>query len=238
MDQRSDHIRQDIESTRASLDEKLDSLETKARQAFDLKHQIAERPWMMLGAAVATGYVLGSLGGESGQSWQSQPASATGGYTQYGSTSDTNGYTQYGSTSSSPSYSSSQSSSSSKTDSLLSQFDDEISMLKVAGVNMLTNFLRDTIKEYVPALGQQIDKQLGQTGQSRSSGTVSTAPGASSYSDYEQNTSSINTEAIPTTTSYGSNLVDRGATHATPIYPAGSSATSQERSIGDDKTRY
>jgi hypothetical protein len=35
MDQRSDHIREDIESTRASLDEKLDSLETKARQAFD-----------------------------------------------------------------------------------------------------------------------------------------------------------------------------------------------------------
>ena len=57
MDQRSDHIREDIESTRASLDEKLDSLETKARQAFDLNHQVSERPWMALGAAVAAGFV-------------------------------------------------------------------------------------------------------------------------------------------------------------------------------------
>jgi len=220
MDQRADHIRQDIESTRASLDEKLDTLETKARQAFDLKHQISERPWMMLGAAVATGYVLGSLGGDSEQRWQGQPATTT-------------DYNQHAGTSSGQSYRS-QSSSGAKTDGLLSQFDDEINMLKVAGVSMLTNFLRDTIKEYVPALGQQLDKQLGHSGQSDRprSGTVSTAPGASSYSDYEQNASSINTESIPTTTSYGSNMADRGASHATPIYPAGSSATSRDRSIG------
>ena len=63
MDQRSDYIRQDIEETRAALDEKLDALETRAREAFDIKHRLAERPWMMLGAALATGYVLGSLGG-------------------------------------------------------------------------------------------------------------------------------------------------------------------------------
>jgi len=222
MDQRSDHIRQDIESTRASLDEKLDTLETKARQAFDFKHQVAERPWMMLGAAVATGYVLGSLGGDSEQRWQGQPATTT-------------DYNQHAGTSSRQSYSS-QNAPGAKTDGLLSQFDDEINMLKVAGVSMLTNFLRDTIKEYIPALGQQLDKQLGQSGQSSQprSGTVSTAPGASRYSDYEQNASSINTEAIPSTTSYGSNLVDRGSTHATPVYPAGS----RERSIGDEKTSY
>jgi len=229
MDQRSDHIRQDIESTRASLDEKLDTLETKARQAFDFKHQVAERPWMMLGAAVATGYVLGSLGGDSEQRWQGQPSVTT-------------DYNQHAGSSAGQSYSS-QSSSSAKTDGLLSQFDDEINMLKVAGVSMLTNFLRDTIKEYIPALGQQLDKQLGQSGSSGQSdrsrsGTVSTAPGVSRYSDYEQNASSINTEAIPTTTSYGSNMVDRGSSHAAPIYPAGSSASSRERSIGDEKTSY
>src|SRR5690349_16204325 len=77
MDQRSDYLRQDIESTRAALDEKLDSLETKARQAFDLKHQVAERPWMSLGAAVAAGFVLGSLGGDDeGQRWHGQPVTA------------------------------------------------------------------------------------------------------------------------------------------------------------------
>src|SRR3712207_1169254 len=78
MDQGSDYIRQDIESTRASLDEKLDTLETKARQTFDLKYQVSERPWMMLGAAVAAGYVLGSLGGsEEPQRWHGQPATTT-----------------------------------------------------------------------------------------------------------------------------------------------------------------
>lgn len=83
MDQRSDYIRQDIAATRAALDDKLDTLETKAREAFDLKHQVAERPWMMLGAALATGYVLGSLGGgEPEQRWHGQPI-ATGDSTQY-----------------------------------------------------------------------------------------------------------------------------------------------------------
>jgi len=225
MDQRSDNIRQDIESTRASLDEKLDSLETKARQAFDLNYHVGERPWMMLGAAVAAGYVLGSLGGESDQQrWHGQPASTT-------------DYTQHTSSPASTTYGSSHSSLSTKADGLLSQFDDEINMLKVAGVNMLTNFLRDTIKEYVPALGHELDKQLGTSDQPRR-GTVSTAPGASRYSDYEQNASSVNSEAIPTTTSYGSNYADRGATHATPVYPPGSSAADRERSVGNDKPTY
>ena len=60
MDQRTDDIRQNIESTRDALDEKLDALETRARETFDIRHQVAERPWMALGAAMAAGFVLGS----------------------------------------------------------------------------------------------------------------------------------------------------------------------------------
>jgi len=238
MDQRSDNIRQDIESTRASLDQKLDSLETKARQTFDVKHQVSERPWMMLGAAVATGYVLGSLGSdEPEQRWHGQPYTTTD-YNQHASTADNRQYT----TTSQPSQPSqpSQNSVRSAADGFLSQFDDEIDMLKVAAINMVTNFLRDTIKEYVPALGQELDKQSGQTSQSsqRRSGTVSTAPGASSYADRDRGSSSINSEAIPTTTSYGSNMADRGAEHATPYYPPGSAGTNRERSVGEESTSY
>ena len=226
MDQRSDDIRQDIESTRASLDEKLDSLETKARQAFDIKHQVAERPWMMIGAAVATGYVLGSMGGdETEQRWHGQPYSATD-YNQHASMADDRRDS-----------SSSQSSLRSTANSFLSQFDDEIDMLKVAAVTMLTNYLRDTIKEFVPALSQQLDKQHNQTGQRRS-GTVSTAPGASSYADQDRGGSTINNEAIPTTTSYGSNMADREAEHATPYYPPGSSGANRERSVGEETPSY
>src|SRR5262245_1978230 len=118
MDQRSDYIRQDIESTRAALDEKLDTLETKAREAFDLKHQVAERPWMMLGAALAAGYVLGSLGGgEPEQRWHGQPM-ATGDYTQHA-------------------VQRAEQREPSRGDGLLAQFDDEIDMLKTAAVATL-----------------------------------------------------------------------------------------------------
>jgi len=230
MDQRSDYIRQDIESTRASLDEKLDSLETKARQAFDIKHQVAEKPWMMLGAAVAAGYVLGSLGGsdEADQRWHGQPATTTD-YNQHAS------YSQPAEPSSSTT-----GSVRSAATSFLSEFDEEIDMLKVAAVNMLTNFLHDTVREYVPALSQQLDKQTSTGSQPRSSSTVSTAPGVSRYAHYDQTgagATSVNTEAIPTTTSYGSNMVDRDAEHATPYYPPGS-AGNRERSVGDEKTPY
>ena len=232
MDQRSDDIRQDIESTRASLDEKLDSLETKARQAFDIKHQVSERPWMMLGAAVATGYVLGSLGSdEDEQRWHGQPYTTT----DYNQHARTAGDRQHDTSSQ---YSqASHSSARSTADSFLSQFDDEIDMLKVAAINMVTNFLRDAIKEYVPALGQELDKQGNQSGQRRS-GTVSTAPGASSYADRDRGATSINNEAIPTTTSYGSNMADRRAEHATPYYPPGSPNADRERSVGEGSTSY
>ena len=128
MDQRSDYIRQDIESTRAALDEKLDTLESKAREAFDLKHQVAERPWMALGAAVAAGYVLGSLGGgEPEQRWHGQPMIA-GDYTQHVDHNATDRHQE------------------SKTDGLLAQFDDEIDMIKSAAVSALTAFLSNTIR--------------------------------------------------------------------------------------------
>ena len=227
MDQRSDHIRQDIESTRASLDDKLDSLETKARQTFDIKHQVGERPWMMLGAAVATGYVLGSMGGsETEQRWHGQPYTTTD-YNQHAGMADHRQNHSANQTS--------QSSMRSTTDNFLSQFDDEIDMLKVAAINMVTNFLRDTLKEYVPALGQELDKQRDQS--NRRDGSVSTAPGASRYADRERGAGSINSEAIPTTTSYGSNMADRQAEHAAPYYPPGSSGA-RERSVGEESTSY
>src|SRR5436190_23411607 len=61
MDQGSDDLRQEIEETRAALDDKLDALERKAGQMFDLRYQIAQHPWLALGGAVAAGYVLGHL---------------------------------------------------------------------------------------------------------------------------------------------------------------------------------
>jgi hypothetical protein len=238
MAQRSDDIRQDIESTRASLEEKLDTLETKARQTFDLNHQVSEHPWMMVGAAVAAGYVLGSLGGN--DEWYDRTASTE--YNQYPSTPQTSNYSANYSTP--PSQSSGISSMGSN---FLSQFDDEINMLKTAAITTLTNFLRDSVREYVPALGQQLDQEADRRGLSRS-----TAPNTST--SYSGSTSSTNYEGIPETTSYGSNVVSGQSAQGSPYYPPGSSAgsttsdyvktyssptdTGHERSVGDERNPY
>ena len=232
MDQGSDHIRQDIESTRAALDDKLDTLETKARQAFDLKHQVSERPWMMLGAAAAAGFVLGSMGGaDHEQRWSGQPQITTD-YNQHAGwsqdrrhlTSDANRSVGSGS------------STHSSMDSFLDQFDDEIDMLKAAAITTLTGFLRDAIKEYVPALGRQLDQEDRARGKTRS-----TAPGASSselsgaskYYNVRESPTTVNHEAIPETTFYGSNMADQDAEHATPYYPPGGA-----RDVTDDDAKY
>lgn len=220
MDQGSDNIRQNIEETRDSLTEKLDALEIKARETFDLKHQVAERPWMALGAAVAAGYVLGSLGGgESDSDWSSRDQSSYSTSPNSYSQPNTSGYSKP------------------RSESFLSQFDDEIDMLKGAAMTTLTGFLRDAIREFVPAISGQLGKSPSQ-----SRGTPSTAPGVA-MSDYDRANPSINSEAIPTTTSYGSNAADRNAEHATPYYPPGSTSDTynssmRERSVGDETRRY
>ena len=151
MDQRSDDIRQNIESTRAALDSKLDNLETKARETFDLKHQVAERPWMALGAAVVAGYVLGSMGDDGDQQrWHGQPQTTT-------------DYNQH------VAQSASQHHAASSKDNFLAQFDDEIDMLKAAAISTITNLLHDSVREYLPAVGQQLDRVSRERG-------VSTTP--------------------------------------------------------------
>jgi hypothetical protein len=229
MDQGSDYIRQDIESTRASLGEKLDTLESRARQTFDLKHQVSERPWMMLGAAFAAGYALGSLGGgdDHEQRWSGQPTYST----------DYNQHARYANMGE-PSMTDKVKSSAGD---FLSQFDDEIDMLKTAAVAALTNFVRDSIKDYAPALGRQLDQTMRERGYN-----VSAAPsasnsaslsGASKYYDVRESASTTNYESIPETTYQQSNMADRDAEHATPYYPPGSSGN-RERSVGEDRTRY
>lgn len=65
----SEAMRRDIETTRAAIDEKLGALEdkvhtvqAKAKQMLDLRYQVEQHPWAVLGASVAAGFVAGSLG--------------------------------------------------------------------------------------------------------------------------------------------------------------------------------
>jgi len=176
MDQGSNYIRQDIDSTRVALNDKINTLEANASQAFDLKYQVSERPWLMLGAAVATGYVLGSLIGDDDDRYRSSSESASHSRTssddyrykpssssasagaennEYrytpSSTSASGNYPQQPSQPQAPSQGG-----------FLSQFDDEIDMLKAAAIDTIRNLLRDTVREYAPAVGRQLDQMSSQ----------------------------------------------------------------------------
>jgi len=85
MNQETTQIRQDIETTREALTQKLTMLEERARsavqnaketvqQATDVNHHVDQRPWTTMGIAVLTGYVAGRL--FSSDSDKKQPGSA------------------------------------------------------------------------------------------------------------------------------------------------------------------
>src|SRR5215213_4297369 len=70
MDQRTEPIRQDIDSIRDSMTDKIGQLETKikgtvadTRRMVDVKYQVSQRPWAALGVSLLVGYTLGSIGG-------------------------------------------------------------------------------------------------------------------------------------------------------------------------------
>jgi hypothetical protein len=228
MDQRSDDIRQNIESTRAALGEKLDSLEDKARQTFDLKHQVAERPWMALGAAVAAGLVVGSLGGGEEQRWHGQPMTTTD-YNQHAYTPQPH-QTQY--TAAAPS------AAKSTVDSFMEQFDDEIEMLKGAAISALTGFLHDSIRAYAPAMGKYLQNTPRSYGP-----TSSTATNAS----YRAGAGSTGFDSPPAARGQSTQLANNQAGVSGSYYPPGSAGAenreyanahapgeASERAVGED----
>lgn len=101
MVERTGPIRDDIEATRASMTDKMERIEgqvrdkvdstvSQAKQAFDLGHQVNERPWVSLGAALTLGFVVGSMGGDDrsshyqSTSYPSQPGQPMPYYQQQG----------------------------------------------------------------------------------------------------------------------------------------------------------
>lgn len=160
MEVSSSDIRDEIDATRESLDAKLNLLESKARETIDVKHQVGERPWLALGAAVAVGFVAGSLGSKD----ESTP-------------------TPYRSTSSySPSSTANLSQRSNQAvGSFMQQFEGEINLLKGAAVAMATDYLRDAVRDYLPAIGNQFKQAVSDgwsTGSTATSATNSTSSNA------------------------------------------------------------
>jgi hypothetical protein len=65
MEPSKNEIRREIEVTRAAMAEKIETLEARvgdviqeAKRSVDPKYQTQKRPWLMVGLAVATGYLF------------------------------------------------------------------------------------------------------------------------------------------------------------------------------------
>lgn len=61
-------IERDLAAERLDLSRNLHELETKARQITDWRHHYRTHPWQLLGAALASGVVLGIVAGGRGSS--------------------------------------------------------------------------------------------------------------------------------------------------------------------------
>ena len=74
MDPTTDAVKADIDATREAMTDKLGQIEDRVKgsvddtvstvkETFDVRHQVAARPWAALGASVMTGFVVGQLTG-------------------------------------------------------------------------------------------------------------------------------------------------------------------------------
>lgn len=69
MGEKSDQILEHIESQRDQLGRNLEALETKVKRTTDWRAHFDDNPWLMLGAAVGGGLILGAMvGGRSSSS--------------------------------------------------------------------------------------------------------------------------------------------------------------------------
>lgn len=191
-------IRQDIDAIRSSMTDKMEQIESKVRgtvehtvssvkETFDLKSQVAQRPWVAFGAAVLAGFALGSMGGSSSEthypSYRGEPMRY---YPETDNTSWGNANprssTNYGS-GSSASYSSHSTpvdpdsmraamessgggwSSSSSQGGMLAgiadQFGGEIDALKAAAITAGMNALRDLLRQNLPRFADEYERIRG-----------------------------------------------------------------------------
>jgi len=214
MDERTETIRHDIDATRESMTEKIEQIETRVRdtvenvrgsvehtvenvrQAFDVRQQVNERPWLMLGASVVAGYVLGSLGGSdseprysdidyryssgaSSESYRYTPSvsssyyasSSPSGYSSSSSSYQPRDYTTT-SYSGSTGYNYDRASQGSQGGGfmagIMDQFGDELETLKSAALVTVGNMLRDMMHKNLPQFAEEFERARREREQQRS----------------------------------------------------------------------
>lgn len=245
MDQGTEPIKQDIAAIRDSMTDKMSEIESRVsgtvdqtvesvKRQFDIKHQVSERPWVAVGAAVLAGYALGTMDTPSlpgsepypthmyesamdkphqqsyepsqYQSSQHQPYDSSRGVDNSSTYEGQNrGVQDY----SNPSYLSQPRPSQGPGffQDIFSEFGDELETLKTAAISTGITMLRDAIKQNVPQLYdqyEQVRQRQQPFGKSSSMGQ--------SYQPHVESTSTSQTGSFGTSTT-GSSSQSQTGTH-------------------------
>ena len=167
MDQRTEPIRQDIDSIRDSMSDKLEQIESKikgtvddTRRMIDLKYQVSQRPWAALGVSLLVGYTLGSIGGDD----QRPQLRRSDSFRYYTEPKDdrTRSTREYDTASREAAFgqpaNTQHTAQPGMLDQIMDQFGDEFQMLKAAAVTSVIGLIRDTVRQNLPALDQELSR--------------------------------------------------------------------------------
>jgi hypothetical protein len=196
MDQRTEPIRQDIDSIRDSMTDKIEQIETKikgtvedTRRMVDIKYQVSQRPWAALGVSLLVGYTLGSIGGDD---TQAQPQRGEP-FHYYEQPNDDRARSLRERDTDPRSASFTQQADRRRTaqpgmlDQIMDQFNDEFQLLKAAAVTSVISLVRDAVRQNLPALDQELGRLRSEQDGNSASTAVHTNDTARKTSD---NTSS------------------------------------------------
>jgi hypothetical protein len=195
MDQRTEPIRQDIDSIRDSMTDKLEQIETKikgtvedTRRMVDVKYQVSQRPWAALGVSLLVGYTLGSIGGDDSTPQprhretvryyadahddRSRPAR------DYAADSRTSSFAQHADAR--------RPAQPGMMDQIMEQFGDEFQLLKAAAITSVISLVRDAVRQNLPGLDKELGRlrsEQGDTNSMRSPTTQASGPARTAGSD-------------------------------------------------------
>ncbi len=175
MDQRTEPIRQDINSIRDSMTDKLEQIENKikgtvddTRRMVDVKYQVSQRPWAALGVSLLVGYTLGSIGGDD---THAQPQRAES-FRYYGESSDDRARSGRERDTDGRNAAAWQPSDTRRAaqpgmlDQIMEQFGDEFQLLKAAAITSVIGLVRDAVRQNLPGVDQELGRLRSQQGQS------------------------------------------------------------------------
>jgi len=175
------------------MTDKLEQIETKikgtvedTRRMVDLKYQVSQRPWAALGVSLLVGYTLGSIGGDDRHTEAQHKASTQQGSAlrYYEPPRDDRAHSTRASDANTNSSSFSQPAENRQPaqpgmlDQIMDHFGDEFQMLKAAAITSVIGLIRDTVRQNLPALDQEINRMRseknGKNGASASMGASNT----------------------------------------------------------------